>query len=83
MRSVPGATPCSNPLANRMETRIGQGTLCTSAGEWIGLVSGLDIGLPGPSAAEQDATDMSLQLLVEYLASEAGGVEVNILFDII
>ncbi|KAG8856785.1 hypothetical protein FRB96_006289 [Tulasnella sp. 330] len=46
-----------------------------TAGEWIGLVSGLDIGLPGSSAAEQDAADMSVQLLVEYLASEAGGVE--------
>ncbi|KAG9015471.1 hypothetical protein FRB94_000076 [Tulasnella sp. JGI-2019a] len=60
--------------ANGMEVD-GAGLSSTASGEWIALVSGLDIGLPGPSAAEQDATDMSLQLLVEYLASEAGGVE--------
>ncbi|KAJ6623400.1 DNA polymerase subunit delta-2 [Mycena sp. CBHHK59/15] len=36
--------------------------------EWIGLISGLDIGSPSPS-------DAQIQMLVEYLTGEAGGVE--------
>jgi hypothetical protein len=36
--------------------------------EWIGLISGLDIGSPSPS-------DAQIQMLVEYLAGEEGGVQ--------
>lgn len=35
-------------------------------GEWIGLISGLDLGSPSPS-------DAQIQMLVEYLTSEVGG----------
>ena len=35
-------------------------------GEWIGLVSGLDIGSPSSS-------DAKVQLLMEYLTAESGG----------
>ncbi|KAF9466421.1 DNA polymerase alpha/epsilon subunit B-domain-containing protein [Collybia nuda] len=36
--------------------------------EWIGLISGLDIGSPSPS-------DAQIQMLVEYLSGEEGGVQ--------
>ncbi|KAJ3990034.1 DNA polymerase alpha/epsilon subunit B-domain-containing protein [Lentinula detonsa] len=36
--------------------------------EWIGVVSGLNIGAPSP-------TDGQIQLLVEYLAGEGGGTD--------
>ncbi|KZT11491.1 uncharacterized protein LAESUDRAFT_755134 [Laetiporus sulphureus 93-53] len=37
-------------------------------GEWVALVSGLDVGDPSPA-------DAQLQMLVEYLTGEAGGAE--------
>lgn len=39
-----------------------------SEGEWIGLVSGLDFG-------SQSSSDAQIQMLVEYLTSESGGLE--------
>ena len=48
-----------------------------ASGEWIGLVSGFDIGLDGVVADQQDSPDSSLQLMVEYLLGEAGGLEVG------
>ncbi len=46
-------------------------------GEWVAIVSGLDIGLAMSSAADNDSLDASIQLLVEFLLGEAGGVEVG------
>lgn len=45
-------------------SRTGQGS---SGDEWIAVVSGLDIGSPSPS-------DAQIQMLVEYLTGEEGGV---------
>ncbi|RDB24115.1 DNA polymerase subunit delta-2 [Hypsizygus marmoreus] len=39
----------------------------TTPDEWIGIISGLDIGSPSPS-------DAQIQMLVEYLTGEEGGV---------
>jgi len=39
-----------------------------STDEWVAVVSGLYIGSPSPS-------DMQLQMLVEYLVGEGGGVK--------
>ncbi|KAG8901171.1 hypothetical protein FRB99_005504 [Tulasnella sp. 403] len=46
-----------------------------SQGEWVALVSGLEIGLESGTAADHSAPEVSLQLMVDYLVGEAGGVE--------
>ncbi|KAG8993841.1 hypothetical protein FRB90_000586 [Tulasnella sp. 427] len=47
----------------------------SSSGEWIALVSGLEIGLTKGTAADADHLETSRQLLIEFLLGEAGGVE--------
>lgn len=53
------------------------GTDKSAPGEWIAFVSGLDIGADvDPSNSEQDdMAEMQLQLLVEFLTSETGGLD--------
>ena len=44
-------------------------TLASSpTNEWVAVVSGLDVGSPSPS-------DAQIQMLVEYLTGEEGGVK--------
>lgn len=74
--------PCSVILSSCILTSLSAeknlvGGGSTSGGEWIGFVSGLDMGMSGASAAENNPAEMSRQLLVEYLAAEAGGMEAS------
>lgn len=43
-------------------------TESNSSDEWIAVVSGLDVGSLSPS-------DAQIQMLVEYLSGEAGGID--------
>ncbi|KAG8939131.1 hypothetical protein FRC00_014153 [Tulasnella sp. 408] len=47
----------------------------SSSGEWIALVSGLEIGLTSGTPADSEFLETSRQLLIEFLLGEAGGVE--------
>ncbi|KAG8953686.1 hypothetical protein FRC04_001890 [Tulasnella sp. 424] len=47
----------------------------SSSGEWVALVSGLEIGLTSGTAADGEFLETSRQLLIEFLLGEAGGVE--------
>lgn len=44
-------------------------------GKWIALVSGLDLSSVDVQPGEEDAADIRLQMLVEYLKGESGVAE--------
>jgi len=44
-------------------------------GKWVALVSGLDLSSNDVPPGEEDAADIRLQMLVEYLKGESGGAE--------
>lgn len=69
MAPRPSASEGTNSAGDEMD--VDDQTTSPASDEWIGVVSGLDVGSLSPS-------DAQIQMLVEYLTGEVGGVEQQI-----